>query len=98
MSHIPQEHTDTALVNRELIMKLLSDDEVARVSTVEGTPKLADGDEYVDLEHLDLGVRRAHGAAPMGTVLPRKAVHENTWLKIVTQLTAPNGAAPQPRA
>jgi uncharacterized membrane protein len=85
--------------NREAILKLLSDDEVARVSTAEGAPRLADGDEYVDLEQLSLGVRRASGtAAPMGHVLPRKAVQEKTWNKILGQLaTAPRPPASAPR-
>ena len=79
-----------AYVTRDTILKMLSDDEMARVSTAETAPKLADGDEYLDLEHLDLGVQRAGGAAtPMGHVLPRHAVHANTWTKILAQLAAP---------
>ena len=49
----------TAYVTRDTILKLLSDDEVAKVSTAETASRLADGDEYLDLEHLDKGVRRA---------------------------------------
>ena len=83
-------------VSRDLIMKLLSDDEVARVSSAETATALRDGDEYLDLEHLDLGVRRAVGsAAPMGSVLPRRAVREATWTKILSQLRAsPLASAP----
>jgi hypothetical protein len=80
----------TAYLTRDGILKLLSDDEVARVSTAEVAARLSDGDEYLDLGHLDLGVRRALGTnAPMGRVLPRKAVHEKTWGKILTQLAPP---------
>jgi len=83
-------------VTRETILKLLSDDEVASVSTAETAPLLSAGDEYVDLEHLDDGVRRAGGAtAPMGHLLPKKAVHEATWAKILTKLAAPHA---RPRA
>jgi hypothetical protein len=72
---------------RDSIMKLLSDDEIASVSTAETAARLSDGDEYVDLEQLAQGVQRAHGTAiNMGVVLPRKAVHEQTWSKIMTQL------------
>jgi hypothetical protein len=79
-----------AYVTRDSVLKLLSDDEVARVSTAETAARLADGDEYLDLEHLDQGVRRADGTAtPMGRVLPRKAVHADTWSKILMQLAAP---------
>ncbi len=77
-------------VTRETILKLLSDDEIARVSTAETAPSLAVGDEYVDLEHLDDGVRRASGTvAPMARLLPKKAVQEATWAKILQQLPAP---------
>ena len=72
---------------RESVLELLSDEEVARVSTAETAARLLDGDEYLDLEHLARGVRRAPGAVPpMGSVLPRKAVHETTWSKILAEL------------
>jgi len=78
-------------VLRDGIMNLLSDEEVAAVSTAETAEKLADGDEYIDLEQLDQGVRRAQAApTPMGRVLPRKAVHQDTWSKILMQLTRPD--------
>jgi hypothetical protein len=74
---------------RETILKLLSDDEVASVSTAETAASLAHGDEYLDLEHLEQGVQSANGdAASLGNVLTRKAVHADTWDKIVKQLAA----------
>ena len=77
----------TTYATRESILKLLSDDEVAKVSTAETAKSLSAGDEYVDLEHLDNGVRRAGTAlASTGHLLPRKAVREATWAKILTQL------------
>lgn len=76
-------------VTRDGILKLLSDDEVARVTTAEAAVQLPDGDEYLDLEQLKRGVQRASRAnTSMGRVLPRKAVHENTWSKILKQLAA----------
>lgn len=77
-------------ITRDTILKLLSDEEIARVSTAEAAIQLADGEEYVDLEEPDQGVRRALGkaAVPMGHVLPRKAVHEHTWRQIVGLLSA----------
>ena len=77
-------------VTRDTIMRLLSDEEIARVSTAETAMRLADGDEYVDLDHPDLGVRRANGVAtaPMGHVLPQKAVQKHTWDQIVGLLAA----------
>ena len=80
----------TEYVTRDTILKLLSDAEIARVSTAETHALLADGDEYVDLRTPDQGVRRALGktTAPMGDVLPRKAVLEHTWRQIVGLLSA----------
>ena len=76
-------------VSRDAILKLLSDEETARVSTAEGASGLTEGAEYLDLEHLDRGVQRAKAATvvTMGHVLPRRAVREETWRKILTQLT-----------
>ena len=86
----------TEYVTRDAVLKLLSDEEIARVGTAETAPSLTEGDEYVDLEAPDQGVRRAAGKpTPMGRVLPRKAVNENTWNKIVS-LLARHRAAPGP--
>jgi hypothetical protein len=82
-------------IARDVILSLLSDAEVARVSTAETAPRLSNGDEYIDLEDLERGVQRALGAAAsMGHVLPRKAIGDDTWTKIVTQL----GAMPRQRS
>jgi len=82
-------------LDRDAILKLLSDAEVTSVSTAEAAERLADGDEYLDLEHLDEGVQRASGAGtPMGRVLPRKAVREQTWGKILRQLAAASISPP----
>ena len=77
----------TAYVTRESVLKLLSNDEVAKVSTAETAARLQNGDEYLDLEHLDEGVQRAGGTdASMGRMLPKKSVHADTWSKILTYL------------
>jgi hypothetical protein len=77
-------------VARDRVLNLLSDDEIASVSNAETAARLSDDEEYIDLEQLDQGVRRAPaGAAVMGRVLPRKAVKEITWSKILTQLASP---------
>jgi hypothetical protein len=77
-----------AQIAREAILKLLSNEETARVSTAEDAPGLADGAEYLDLEHLDIGVQRVTAArtVTMGHVLPRRAVRDETWRKILAQL------------
>ena len=74
-------------VTRDSIMQLLSDDEIASVSTAETAKRLVDGDEFLDLEDLDEGVQKASGSnTPMGRILPKKAVHPVTWEKILAQL------------
>jgi hypothetical protein len=75
------------LETRNAILKLLSDDEVASVSTAETALKLKDKAEYIDLDQLGKGVQHASKAAVvMGSVLPRAAVHEMTWKRIETEL------------
>jgi hypothetical protein len=68
-------------LTRDTILKLLSDEEVARISTAENMPALSDGAEFLDLENLDPGVEHADASTKitMGNVLPRSAVlHEVT--------------------
>ncbi|MGE5783205.1 MAG: hypothetical protein ACM3ZE_01385 [Myxococcales bacterium] len=80
----------TEYITRDTILKLLSDDEIARVSTAETAAHLVDGDEYVDLEVPDQGVRTALGSSsvPMGRVLLKKAVLEKTWREVLALLSA----------
>jgi hypothetical protein len=79
---------DTTLT-RAGILKILSDEENAAVSTAETADHLADGDEYLDLQKLDRGVRRASGqTAKMDRVLPRKSVPAATWSKLIAHLAA----------
>jgi hypothetical protein len=74
-----------SILKREAIIKLLTDAEVAKVSTAEDAPRLVEGDEYVDLEDLDSGVQlvQATPRTAPGHALPRSAVSEATWAKIV---------------
>ncbi len=79
-------------LTREKILLLLSDDEVASVATAETAAELSVGDEFIDLNKLDLGVQRGPGSkTPMGHVLPKRSVQIGTWSKIVAQL--PNHSA-----
>ncbi len=91
----------TELLIRDKILRLLSDDEIVRVSTAE-TSHLRAGDEYVDLEALHKGVRRARGDAfaPLGRILPRKALHPSAWRAIESLVSAYRDLvrAPSPRA
>jgi hypothetical protein len=77
----------TEYLTRDSIERLLSDDEIAAVSTAEAAARLANGEEYLDLEQLDRGVQRAgDGSGPAGPFLPRKAVHADTWSKVLKHL------------
>ena len=75
-------------VVRDNILKILSNEEIARISTAETASTLTEGVEYLDLEHLDQGVQRAKAVTKvtMGRVLPRTAVRGETWIKILAQL------------
>jgi hypothetical protein len=77
-------------LTRANVLAMLNDDEIASVSTAETAERLGDGDEYLDLEHLDRGVCRARSASTsMGSVLPRKSVPPPTWTKLIACLAAP---------
>ena len=82
--------TRDELSARNSIMMLLTDEENIRVTTAEAGASLADGSEFVDLEHLERGIQRAPGASPlaMQNVIPRSAVGNDTWNKIVTHLSS----------
>ncbi len=74
-------------LTRDQILKLLSDGEVARLGSDE-TKVLRRGDEYLDLEQLQLGVQRSDGGTVVGDVLSRKAIQEDTWRRVLRQLKA----------
>jgi hypothetical protein len=67
-------------VTRDTILRLLSDDEIARVSTAETAAGLADGDEYVDLDAPDRGVQRApdRPVTPMGLGVTSSSCSQRT--------------------
>jgi hypothetical protein len=75
----------TNALSREAILKLLTDEEVAKVSRAEDAPRLVEGDEYVDLTDVGSGIQlvQATPRTPAGHALPRSAVSEATWAKIV---------------
>jgi hypothetical protein len=80
--------TKNETLTREAILGLLSDEENARVSTLEAGPALIVGTEYIDLEHPSRGVRRTEMqmTVKMSEVLPRSAVQEATWSKICARI------------
>ena len=77
------------LFAREHVLQLLSAGELAGVGNADTHTHLRRGDEYLDLEQLQQGVLRADGAvANLANVLPRKAINEDTWRRILRQLKA----------
>jgi hypothetical protein len=70
-------------ITRESILNLLTDAEVARVSSAEGTTRLVEGDYYVDLEDPGSGIRQAHAGVASRNALPQSAVSDATWTKII---------------
>jgi hypothetical protein len=75
---------------RREILGLLSDDELRYVSNAE-QGRIPEGDEYLDLEHLELGVQHAEPDTPGDHALPRSAVSSDTWGKILNVLETPIG-------
>lgn len=76
------------LIRRDEILAILSDEETAKVSTAEAALILKEGAEYVDLDQLELGIQRMNSSKQitMGHVLPRSAVSNETWTKIIGHL------------
>lgn len=72
-------------LTRDAILKLLTDEEVARVATLEGAPGLAVGEEYLDLASPERGVLIADAGRPldMTHVLPRSVLADETWTNIL---------------
>lgn len=88
----------TPYVVRATILGLLSETELARVSSAESGADLADGVEFIDLEHLERGVRHApRGDTPLAHVLARTSVGDDTWGRIVQSLRKPADDSRTPR-
>jgi hypothetical protein len=77
-------------LKRESILKLLTDAEVAKVSRAEDASRLVEGDEYIDLADIGSGIQlvQATPRTAPGRALPRSAVSDATWTKLVQILIA----------
>lgn len=75
---------------RREILGMLSDDELRYVSNAEET-RIPEGADYLDLEHLELGVQQAEPNTSGDHALPRSAVSDDTWTKILAVLETPVG-------
>ncbi len=75
-----------AAVTRDTILKLLTDEENAKVSTLEDNREITG--EFIDLEKLEKGIQSDSGGST-DNVLPKSAVSPETWSKIVAMLGRP---------
>jgi hypothetical protein len=78
-------NSKTSLLTRDAILGLLTDAEVAKVSTAEDAVTLIEGDHYVDLLDLEAGIQEVQATprtAPR-QALPQSAVSDASWQKIV---------------
>lgn len=74
---------------REQVLKLIACGELRDLSQGSANERIGNGDEFLDLEQLGRGVQRGQpGVAPTGQLLTRKSVHEDTWRRILRQLSA----------
>jgi hypothetical protein len=82
------EKTKRDNLTREAVLALLTDAEVEKVSMAEDARRLIEGDEYVDLTDLGAGVQlvQAKPRTAPGHALPRSAVSDATWAKVVALL------------
>jgi hypothetical protein len=79
----------TSYETRDDILKLLSPEELGAVA-ITNDERIPEGDEYLDLEHPELGVLRAEATTSNKHALPRSAVSDTTWTKILTVLETPS--------
>ena len=85
------------VLTRDNLLGILNEEELVRVRKTGTAAQLINsGDEYIDLNKIDLGVLRAGESHRMEDVLSRRAVHENTWRKVVTDLLARQAMAHVP--
>lgn len=72
---------------RDDVLMLLWSDQIASTSRGSIPARLARGDEYIDLQHLERGVQHAiNSEAPMGGILARKAVQPETWEQLAAMI------------
>ena len=83
------DHARADLVGRDAILKFLSDEEAAKVSTDETAASIRDGAEDLDLQSIDRGILAAKVGTKveMGHAVPRSAVSAATWAKILASLS-----------
>lgn len=74
-------------VRRQLV-ELLSETEAARLEKVLSTGILQDDEEYIDVDHVSLGVQRSRTGMLLGRrrLILRRALDADTWSQLITLL------------
>lgn len=76
----------TAPLTRDALIALLGPDDVANIRAAEAAASLEEGEEYLDLNHLEHGVRRVSDhTASVTNVLPKRAISERVWQMLLAQ-------------
>jgi len=73
---------------RRQVVELLSEAEAARLAKVLSTGTLQDDEEYVEVDHVSLGVQRARAGMLLGRsrLILRRALDVDTWSQLLTLL------------
>jgi hypothetical protein len=73
---------------RRQVVELLSETEAARLEKVLSTGILQDDEEYIEVDHVSLGVQRARTGMLLGRsrLILRRALDADTWSQLVTLL------------
>jgi len=78
----------TEYLVRRQVLELLSETEAARLEKVLSTGLLQDDEEYIQVDHVSLGVQRARTGMLLGRsrLILRRALDADTWSQLVTLL------------
>jgi len=72
---------------KQQLLALLSEAEMARVVEADVEYSLQPGEEYLDLDHLDRGVQRTDGrVGTFGQIVPKRAIASATWTRVIAAL------------
>lgn len=73
---------------RRQVVELLSDAETTRLEEALSTGILQDGEEYLEVDHVSLGVQRARPGMLLGRsrLILRRALDTDTWSQLVALL------------
>jgi hypothetical protein len=73
---------------RRQVVELLSEAEAARLEKVLAAGVLQDDEEYIEVDHVSLGVQRVRPGMLLGRsrLILRRALDAHTWSQLVTLL------------